>query len=211
MPEVQVIGLPQSNFVWAVRIVLAEKGVAHENVPAPPHSPEVVAIHPLGKIPVLRHGEVALGESRAIIDYVDATFDGRRLVPADPKDAIRDGVWTSIITTSIEPLLVRQYIFAHMFPQTGDGAPDRAAIDALLPRVETALDVLEAAIASGKVGGAQFGRSDAYLIPIVFYVRNTPEGGAMIARRPHLTAYLERALARASVQTTMPPPLPGRV
>ena len=76
MSDVQVIGLPQSNYVWAVRIALAEKGVDHENVPAPPHSPEAVAVHPMGKVPVLRHGGVALGESRAIIDYIDATFDG---------------------------------------------------------------------------------------------------------------------------------------
>ena len=81
MSDVQVIGLPQSNYVWAVRIALAEKGVEHENLPAAPHSPEAVAVHPMGKIPVLRHGAVALGESRAIIDYIDATFDGSPLVP----------------------------------------------------------------------------------------------------------------------------------
>lgn len=207
MPDVQVIGLPQSNFVWAVRIALAEKGVAHENIPAPPHSPEVTAVHPLGKIPVLRHGDVALGESRAIIDYVDAMFDGPLLVPAELPARIRSGVWTSIVTSSIEPLLVRQFLFAYLFPATADGKPDRLAIDSLLPKVESALGVLESAIAAGTLGGDPFGRPDAYLVPILHYVRNTPEGAPMIAARPHLNSYLAHNMARPSVQATLPPPV----
>lgn len=210
MSDVQIIGLPQSNFVWAVRIALAEKGVDHENIPVPPHSPECVAVHPLGKIPVLRHGGVALGESRAIIDYIDATFDGSPLVPVERNAALRSDTWTSIISTSIEPLLVRQYLLAYISPSTVDGQPDRAVIEALLPKVEAALDVLETALGSGAIGADAFGRVDAYLVPILFYVRNMPEGGPMIAARPQLSAYLDRSLARPSVQATMPPPLPGR-
>lgn len=209
MSDVQVIGLPQSNFVWAVRIALAEKGVAHENIPAPPHSPEVTAVHPLGKIPVLRHGDVALGESRAIIDYVDAMFDGPRLVPTDLPARILNGVWTSIVTSTIEPLLVRQFLFAYLFPATADGKPDRAIIDSLLPKVERALDVLEHAIAAGDIGGDSFGRTDVYLVPILHYVQNTPEGASMIAARPHLLGYFARNIARQSVQTTLPPPVSG--
>ena len=150
MSDVQVIGLPQSNYVWAVRIALAEKGVVHENIPAPPHSPEAVAVHPMGKIPVLRHGAVALGESRAIIDYIDATFDGSPLVPVERDAALRSDTWTSIIATSIEPLLVRQYLFAYMIPGTVDGQPDRAVVEALLPKVEATLDVVETALGVGR-------------------------------------------------------------
>lgn len=61
-------GPAPEHYVWTTRIALAEKGVAHENVPLAPHSPEALAVHLLGKIPVLRHGSVALGEARAIID-----------------------------------------------------------------------------------------------------------------------------------------------
>ena len=205
MSDVQIIGLPQSNFVWAVRIALAEKGVAHRNIPAPPHSPEVNAVHPFGKIPVLRHGDVALGESRAIIDYVDGTFDGPRLVPLELRARILNDVWTSIITSSIEPLLIRQFLFAYMFPATVDGQPDPTAIKALEPTVEAALDILEHAVASGEIGKEPFGRTDAYLVPILYYVSTTPAGGPMIAARLHLKAYLDQSLARQSVQKTFPP------
>lgn len=203
MNRVQVIGLPQSNFVWSVRIALAEKGVTHENVPAPPHSPEASAVHPLGKIPALRHGDVALAESRAIVDYVDRTFDGPPLIPADPLGRARNDQWTAIVISSIEPVLVRQYLFAYMFPGTEDGAPDRPRIEAALPKVDQALDALERGLADGEIGGA-FGRVDAFLVPILFYLRSTPEGGPALAARRHLAAYLDTHLERSSVASTMP-------
>lgn len=210
MTPVQIIGLPQSNFVWATRIALAEKGVAHENIPAPPHSPEVLAIHPLGKIPVLRHGAVEIGESRAIIDYVDGVFDGPPLVPADPEGARRDDSWTSIITSAVEPLLIRRYVISYLVPKGAEGQPDRAAIDALQPEMAAMLDVLESALRTGALGREPFGRVDAYLVPILFYTRMMPEGGALIAARPQLSSYLDRASSRRSVQATMPPPPPSR-
>jgi hypothetical protein len=86
-----------------------------------------------------------------------------------------------------------------MVPGTVDGQPDRAVLDALLPKVEAALDVVETALGSGALGADPFGRVDAYLVPILFYVRNMPEGGPMIAARPYLSAYLDCSLARPSV------------
>lgn len=55
------------------------------------------------------------------------------------------------------------------------------------------------------------GRVDAYLVPILFYTRMFPEGGALMAARPHLSSYLGRSLSRPSVQTTMPPAPPSEV
>lgn len=208
MSDVEIIGLPQSNFVWAVRIALAEKGVAHTATSAPPHSPSVTAIHPLGKVPVMRHGAVTLGESRAIIDYVDRVFAGPALVPADPLAAATVDMWTSIIVSTMEPVLIRQFLFGYFFPAE-DGSPDRVRIDAALPVLNTYLDLLDDTVAAGTIGGDVFTRVDAYLVPILFYLRNTPEGGSAIAGRPSLTAYLDDRLTRPSVTSTMPPPPAG--
>ena len=65
-------------------------------------------------------------------------------------------------------------------------------------------------IGTGAIGQEPFGRVDAYLVPILFYTRLMPEGGAFIAARPHLSSYLDRPLARPSVQAAMPPPLPSQ-
>jgi glutathione S-transferase len=59
MSELEIIGVPQSNFVRTVRIACEEKQVPYRLTPGRPRSPEVKAIHPLGKIPVMRHGERA--------------------------------------------------------------------------------------------------------------------------------------------------------
>src|SRR5579864_2963809 len=83
MPELELIGAARSNYVWVCRIALAEKGVPYRLNEARPHTPEVDAIHPFGKIPVMRHGEVTLCESRAICSYIDNAFDGPKLVPTD--------------------------------------------------------------------------------------------------------------------------------
>ena len=84
-----IIGAPQGNFVWVTRIVATEKGVPYQLETVMPHSPQVNAAHPLGKIPAMRHGDVLLGESRAICCYIDRAFDGPSLVPSDPAGAAR--------------------------------------------------------------------------------------------------------------------------
>jgi len=52
MSELEIIGVPQSNFVRTVRVACEEKRVPYRLTPGRPRSPEVNAIHPLGKIPV---------------------------------------------------------------------------------------------------------------------------------------------------------------
>jgi glutathione S-transferase len=209
MPELQIIGGPQSNFVWVTRIACAEKGVPCSVVAVMPHTPEVDAIHPYGKIPAMRHGDFTLCESKAICTYIDRAFDGPRLIPADPKLAAQTEQWISIVNTAVDPGCVRRYLGAYVFPRTPDGSPDRPVIDAALPDVQRHLDVLNAAVAGGHLVGSAFTLADANLIPILYYLRMAPESGAMIARSPALDGYLKRHLARPSVRDTVPPPFPA--
>jgi glutathione S-transferase len=80
MTDIEIIGAPQSNFVRAVRMACAEKGVAYLFTPARPHTPEVDSIHPYGKIPVMRCGDYQLCESKAIVTFVDRAFPGPKLL-----------------------------------------------------------------------------------------------------------------------------------
>lgn len=205
MDRVQLIGLPQSNYVWATRIACAEKGVLHENVAAAPHSPDVEAIHPLGKIPVMRHGNFVLCESRAICSYIDRAFDGPALMPTSVRQAAIAEQWTSILLTSIEPVAIRQYLFGYMFPGTPDGSPDRARIEAAVPQLAAGLHVVADAIDAGHLGGPDFRIADAFLIPILFYLQKSPEAGEIIAKSSVLGGYMDRQTRRKSVVDTMPP------
>jgi len=211
MPELQIIGAPQSNYVCVARIACREKGVPYTLVPARPHSPEVDAIHPFGKIPVMRHGEVTLCESRAICYYIDHAFDGPPLVPRDPVLGAQTEAWISLVNTTIDPLLVRQYLRAYVFPNTPDGSPDRAAIAAALPKMEEHFAILDRAVAgTGHLVGDRFTLADMNLLPILFYVNKMPESGAMLRRATNLALYFERHWARPSAQEAAPPPFPGR-
>jgi glutathione S-transferase len=211
MPELQIIGGPRSNFVWVTRIVCAEKAVPYTLVPAMPHTAEVDAIHPFGKIPVMRHGDVTLAESRAICLYVDRAFDGPPLVPAGLVQAAQVEQWISIVNTAIDPVCVRQYFASYAFPRTPDGNPDRAAIDAALPKMEQQVALMDKAVAHGHFVGDGFTLADINLMPILFYLGKFPESAAMLEGAPNLKRYFERHFARASVQDTLPTWFPGRL
>ena len=211
MPELHLIGAPQSNYVWMTRIALAEKGVPYTLIPAMPHTPEVDAIHPFGKIPVMRHGDVTLCESRAICFYIDQSFAGPSLAPRDAIDGARVEQWLSLINTAVDPVLVRQYLRAYFFSGTADGSPDRAAIEAVVPRMEPQFAILDRGVAAtGHLVGKSFTLADMNLMPILYYLSKLPESSAMLSRASNLKAYLDRHLACASVAATLPPPLPPR-
>jgi glutathione S-transferase len=211
MPELEIIGAPQSNYVWVTRIACGEKGVAYTLTPARPHTPEIDAVHPFGKIPAMRHGDVCLAESRAICFYIDHAFPGPPLVPREPVAGAQAEQWISLVNTHIDPISVRQYLGGYFFPGTPDNSPDRARIDAALPKMEGQLAVLDRAVAAtGHLVGKALTLADINLVPILFYLAKMPESGAMLGRLASLSAYLERHLARASVQATLPPPMPGR-
>jgi glutathione S-transferase len=211
MPELQIIGAPQSNYVCVVRIACIEKGVPYTLLPAIPHSPEVDAIHPFGKIPVMRHGDVTLSESRAICFYIDHTFDGPSLAPRDPVEGAQMEEWISLVNTHIDPLLVRQYLRANFFPGTADGSPDRPAIEAALPKMEQHFAVLDRAVAkTGYLVGDTFTLADINLLPILYYMDKMPESGAMLRRHASLRSYFDRHVSRPSAREAAPPPFPGR-
>lgn len=210
MPNLQIIGGPASNFVWTCRIACAEKGVPYELVPVMPHTPEVDAIHPFGKVPAMRHGEVSLCESRAIIAYVDRAFAGPPLVPADAAAAARIEQWVSIVATTIDPLWLRRYAAAYILPGTPDRSPNRTAIDAALPLMEAQFAVMDRTVAGdGHLAGPGFTLADIYFLPILYYMDKFPESSALLRRSSNLAAYLDRQLARKSVAESIPPTLPG--
>ena len=211
MPTLQIIGAPQSNFVWACRIACGEKGVPYELVSVFPHTPEVDAIHPFGKIPAMRHGDVTLFESRAILYYIDHAFPGAPLAPRDPVGGAQVEQWISCVNTTIDPVLVRQYGVAYFFPGTPDGSPNRVAIDAVAPKLEPHFAVLDRAVAkTGYLVGDALTLADINLLPILYYMSKLPESGEILRAKSNLAGYVEKLLARKTITDTIPPPMPSR-
>jgi glutathione S-transferase len=210
MPELQIIGGPASNYVWMCRIACAEKGVPYTLTSVMPHTPEVDAIHPFGKIPAMRHGDVTLAESRAICGYIDHAFDGPPLVPGDPLRAVQVEQWVSIVNTTIDPVWIRQYVGAgYIFPGTPDKSPNRSAIDTALVKMQQQFPVMDKAVKSGHLVGDSFTLADINLMPILFYMNKFPESSALLAANPNLKAYFDRHFGRKSVQASIPQSQPG--
>jgi glutathione S-transferase len=205
MAELEIIGGAQSNFVWAVRIGAEEKGVAYVHRAVPPHEAPVADIHPFGLIPVMRHGEVTLAESRAIAGYIDDSFAGPDLFPRDVRARAETEQWVSLINNVMQPRL-RRYAFAYFFPQAADGKPDPAEIAAALPGMTRSLQVLEERLAGRQtLANGAFTYADACLLPLLYYLKQLPESGQVLAGSPGLLAYFDRLSQRPSFQRTLPP------
>jgi glutathione S-transferase len=206
MPALEIIGVPQSNYVWAVRMVCAEKGVPYEHRVERPHSPAVDAIHPFGKVPVMRHGDLTLCESKAIATYIDRVFDGPKLIPDDPARAAQVEQWVSLGNVEFDNLMIRQYVVGYVFPK--DGKPDMAAIGAAAEKMKPQVAVLDRAVANGYLAGDGFTLADINILPMLFYVNRFEEGKAILGAAKNLSAYMERHFARPSFKASMPPPPP---
>ena len=71
------------------RMALEEKGIAWQSryidlFSFDQMTPEYLALNPAGVVPTLVHDGRPIRESTVINEYIDAAFDGPRLVPSDP-------------------------------------------------------------------------------------------------------------------------------
>lgn len=206
MANVEIIGPAPSTYTRVACMVCEEKAIPYQLKQSPPHSPDVTAIHPFGKVPVMRHGDFELCESKAIATYLDLSFPGPKLIPTDPRHAALTEQWVSLVNTKMDGTLVRTYLLNYIFPKGADGSPDRKLIDAIVPAVKQEIDLLDRAVAkSGFLAGDSFTFADVNLMPILAYLKNMPEAGSAIAAAKSLSAYYDRLAARPSFQKTAPP------
>jgi glutathione S-transferase len=211
MTKPEIIGSERSSYTRVVRMVCEEKGIGYDLTETLLGAAELRALHPFGKMPVLRHGDLVLCESKAIATYLDRAFDGPQLIPSDPPLAGLTEQWISFIITAIDPLLVRRYLLAYAAPKTADGKPDRDLIEALLPEVRAQFALLDGAVAAaGYLVGDQFTLADIYLLPMLFFLKLMPESGPLLAPSTALGRYLATHAARPSFARTIPPLSPPR-
>ena len=87
MSKPEIIGSSRSTYTRAVCMVCEEKGIDYVLTETPLHAPEIRAIHPFGKMPVLRHGDIELFESKAIVTWLDRSFPAPFVLPSEPRQA----------------------------------------------------------------------------------------------------------------------------
>jgi glutathione S-transferase len=210
MAKPVVYGPAYSTYARTVRLALEEKGVDYDLVEvdllAGAHrTPEHLARHPFGKIPAFEHDGFALYETDAITRYVNETFPGADLVPADPKSRARMAQAINVIGSYGYPCLITGiFIPRAVMPMLGN-ATDESVIAAAMPKAETALNALEQLIDGNPyLAGDRLSLADLLLIPIYDYVAQIPEGQKLLEASPNLRRWWERVRARPSVAKTKP-------
>jgi glutathione S-transferase len=205
MATVEIIGIAPSTYTRVARMACEEKGVSYELKPATPHAPEVLAIHPFGKIPVLRHGDFEVCETRALAAYIDRAFDGPALFPSNPRDLARAEQWVSLVNTVLDRTMVRTYLFGYFFPKTGDGKPDRAMIDGALPELRAQIALLDKAVKpTGHLAGDRFSFADINLMPILYYLNKLPEAADAIGHATPRSRPITRSMRSGPASRTPP-------
>jgi glutathione S-transferase len=206
MTKPEIIGSLRSTYTRVVCMVCEEKGIDYVLTDALLNAPEIFEIHPLGKMPVLRHGDFVLFESKAIATYLDRSFAGPQLIPSEPRLAGLTEQWISFVNTIVDPTLIRTYLFAYIKAMLTGEPPDRLVIDSVLPDLRKEIGILNNAVAkSGYLVDDQLTLADLNLLPILDRVILAPEGAEALAAAAHLSRYFEKHAARPSFQRTSPP------
>ncbi|EIM99947.1 maleylacetoacetate isomerase [Paraburkholderia hospita] len=99
-----------SSTSYRVRIALALKGVAYDTLPVNIRTGEhraadyVAQVNPSAAVPALVEGDFTLGQSLAIIDYLDSVHPEPRLIPLDALSRARVLEFASLIACDIHPV-----------------------------------------------------------------------------------------------------------
>ena len=196
MSETIVYGFPRSTFVNIVRLVLTHKDVAYrfEDLEPVMGRSEHLALHPFNRVPIFRHGDFTVYETRAIVGYIDEVFAGARLTPQNPHARARMNQWIGVVDSYVYPYMI--YHVTHerlVFPELGIASDEKVVAHAL-PKVENALVAIERELADGRdyLLGPELSIADFYLLPSTFAFSLTEEGKAMYPKYPAFCLWRER-------------------
>jgi glutathione S-transferase len=215
MSDLVVYGFPRSTFVNIVRLVLTHKEVPYRFHDLEPEmgKPSHLALHPFNRVPILRHGDLTLYETSAIVGYLEEAFPKPALQPKSPRDRARMNQWVSAVNSYYYPYMI--YHVSHernVFPELGIASDEKVVAHAL-PKIVVGLQVAERELAQGKdyLLGSELSLADFYLLPATYAFGLTPEGKRMYPNYPAFCRWRERMEASPTVRrlrAALPPPAP---
>jgi glutathione S-transferase len=190
-----VHGASASPFVRKALASLRLKGLEFEHVQQMPFSKdeEYRKLNPLGKIPTLQDGDLTIGDSTAICEYLEDAYPGTPLYPADPRDKARGRWLEELCDTRVAELAAGIFFQRFMRPMMLNQEPDEALVEKNINvHLPPLLDYLEAQVpASGFLYGEQIMVPDIAIASPFF---NAGYAGFKIdaERWPQLAALVER-------------------
>ena len=204
----KVYGVKGSPFVGKALVALEEKGIPYQletMVSISPKPPELLALHPLGKIPVLRDGEVVVPDSSVICAYLEKKFPSPALYPDGPADLAKALFLEEYADTRmfevLGPILFERFVKPFVMKQETDEARVADLLERELPPV---LDYVESQLpADRETVLPRFGIADVALGAQLGTLALS--GVELDAKRwPRTARYQAAMLARPSFKTAMP-------
>jgi glutathione S-transferase len=198
-----------SPFAWRVHLCLEEKGLAYTShllsfSKGEHKTPEHLARHPHGKVPVLIDGNFTLYESSAIVEYLEDRYPDPALVPADPGARARVRMEELECMNYAAPL---QLGLARLVFFTPAAERDEAAATAARASLQGEVVRLEhraKARGGSFVMGPHLTRADLTWLP---FIELAGRAGAPLnpAATPWLAGWLHRMRGRPAYAATYPP------
>jgi glutathione S-transferase len=207
MSQFIVHSIPGSPFGRAVLATLEEKGASYRLSPVAPgtlRSPEHMARHPFGRVPVLEYNGFSLYETQAILRYLDRVLPAPALTPADPSRAARMDQAMNVNDWYLFQGVGNVIGFHRVIgPRFMGLEPDEAAIEAAMPQALAVFQELARVLGEQHwLAGETLSLADLLVAPQIGFFTQTPEWSVLGAPHPNLVAWLARMEARPSMKAT---------
>ena len=172
--------------------------------------PALLAVHPLGKSPVVTDGDVTVAESGAIVEYLVGKYGNGRLVPAPgTAERLRYTYWLHYAEGSAMPPLLLKLIFDRVattpMPWPFSAMARRIAGSVqnsfIGPQLKRHLDFMESELAQRTwFAGEEFTAAD---VQMSFPLEAARSRAGLDAGRPKLLDFLERIHARSAYRRAL--------
>ncbi len=192
-------GFSASNYYNKVKLALLEKEVPfEEKVVWTDRSPALLEKSPFGKVPYFEIGDQVLCESQVMLDYVEAAYPSRPLLPANPLAAAKVRELIQFIELHFELVARQLYAEAFFGGKVSDETKER--VKKVLTRHAKALGRF--VTFSPFIGGSEFTMADcaaAVHLPMVSSASKAIYGEDVLADYP-VNDYRKRLLERPTMQ-----------
>ncbi len=172
--------------------------------------PELLAVHPLGKSPVITDGDTTVAETGAIVEYLLDQYGGGRLLPAPgTPEALRYRYWLHFAEGSAMPPLLLTLIFDRIanapmpffIKPVARGISNKVMNLMVRPNLKRQLDFMESELGrSTWFAGAALTGAD---IMMSFPLEAAAQRAGLDASRPKLMAFLKRIHARPAYKLAL--------
>jgi glutathione S-transferase len=194
--------------------MLEELGLPYEvkryqRQPSMQAPPELKAVHPLGKSPVIVDGDKTLAESGAILEYLADTYAPGKFAPAPgTPERIHYTYFLHYAEGSLMPILLMKLVFARIpsrlpffFRPIGRAITAGANKTLIDPQIGTHFMFLETELAKRTwFAGPEFTAAD---IQMSFPLEAAAARAPIIKQLPKLSAFLERIHARPAYKRAL--------